>query len=127
MPTHSAGLVAVAPAGSDSARDCERPPTSQGSLPDTILAPPDRVHVGAPDSKEPPGTDVYHARSPKPVNGWLKLFWLQLLAVETRTPALAGAAETANAAIAAPAATRALTLPARVFMRQLSAAPTRYG
>lgn len=58
MPTHIAGLVAVAPAGSDRNRESDLPATNAGSFPDTILAPPDSVHAGAPGSKEAPGTDV---------------------------------------------------------------------
>src|SRR3954470_20091516 len=103
-----AGLVAVAPAGSES--EDEPPATFQGSLPDTTFAPPDSVQACVPGSNEPPGTVVYEALSPNPANGVLSAFALQLRAVDTSSPAFA-----VGATIATAVATAAR---ARVLMRR---------
>jgi len=54
-PTHVAGLVALAPGGSDSEYESALPPTFCVALPETTFTPPDSVPLGAPGSKSPPG------------------------------------------------------------------------
>src|SRR3954454_7256371 len=101
-----AGLVAVAPAGSE--REEEPPATFQGSLPDTTFAPPDSVQACVAGSNEPPGTVVYEALSPNPANGVLSAFASQLRAVDTSSPAFAVGATIATA-VATAARARVLT------------------
>ena len=101
------GEVAVAPGGSRSEREWLAPATFQGSLPVTIVAPPESDQDPAPPSKEPPGARLYGVLSPHGLNGWVVGFGVQSGADATSSPALALGALAPSAATASEAAIKA--------------------
>jgi hypothetical protein len=104
-PTHTCGLVALAPAGSAAARE-PSPATAKDSLPATAAAPPERAQPCPPASKPPSPTGMYQARSSQGRNGCDTDGVGQSAAEETRTPAWAADAVDASAPSAAASAAR---------------------